>query len=128
MAYRKNITEVYDLYHVRLWKLWIARKTARLAAAYPETGGVELYVHNWYVCGGTAEGRAPGASTQAETLINSEWNQWHRISARGKREYDRAEHATHSPRGFFPLWCNECTGIAGKIDHARIVAQREVAA
>ena len=83
--------QVYDRYHIRLWRLFIARKDARIKAAYPETGGVELYLHNWYVCGGTAAGREPGASERAEAMIRAEWDQWHKVSKRGEREYARAE-------------------------------------
>ena len=114
--------QVYDRYHIRLWRLFIARKDARIKAAYPETGGVELYLHNWYVCGGTAAGREPGASERAEAMIRAEWDQWHKVSKRGEREYARAEHATHTGFAFRPLWCLACENERGEIIRAHLAA------
>lgn len=102
---------VYDRYHSRLWRLWCDRFRARIAAAYPATGGLEIHLHNWYVCG-----RDPIIAAAALALRDAEWSRWHRIADRGRREYDRAEHRTHGtqPSGytFRPLWCAACQSAA----------------
>lgn len=69
----------------RAWRLWCEWATAYLAARYPKTGGIELYVHNWYRCSPD-----PLVSVPAEEAINAVWARWRRIDARYKRLYDQA--------------------------------------
>jgi len=67
-----TLTQVYDRYHVTLWRAWGALQDWR-----PNVGRVD-------------------------------WPRWHRISARGDREFDRVEHAQNHGPTFRPLWCERC--------------------
>jgi hypothetical protein len=70
---------IYDRYHGPLWRAWCA-------------------LQDW----------RPNAWAWDPNARPVDWARWHRIDARFKREWDRAEHATHGP-DFLPLWCDYCT-------------------
>lgn len=94
--------DIYDHYKGCLWHAWNDRAKGERAAAYPETDGLEIHVHNWIICG-----KDPQRADEAQALINRQWSQWRRIDARFHREYDRTEHRRHGPT-FRPLWCAYC--------------------
>lgn len=72
------------------------------ATAYPETGGVSLFIHNWYACS-----NLPDAALASIIANSGEWSAWHRIEARIDRWYDAADHRSHTGK-FSPLWCAAC--------------------
>jgi hypothetical protein len=71
-------------------------------AAYPETGGRSLFVHNWIACSSGPEAPIGDALTQGE------WSAWRRIETVLDRWYQASEHRDHGRRGFKPLWCATC--------------------
>lgn len=74
--------------------------------AYPETGGIGIYIHNWYACSRSLPANQVNI---ADIIANSgEWDSWHRIEARIDRWYDQAEHRRHNAT-FAPLWCWFCS-------------------
>ena len=74
-------------------------------AAYPETGGTGLFIHNWYACSRDAADMPELASIIANS---GEWASWHRIEDRLQRWFDASEHRDHVRKSFTPLWCNHC--------------------
>lgn len=88
-----------------LWKLICERQRAANAAAFPETGGTCLFVHNWIICGPDTT-----RSNQAQAIRDKYRAQWTRIKARYERESARREHATHVSQGSDGqyLWCKRC--------------------
>jgi hypothetical protein len=82
-----------------------ARFRAIRKAAYPETGGDSLFVHNWIACSHGPE------SAIGDALTQGEWASWRRIDARFDRWYAAAEHRRHVAQGFRPLWCACCARL-----------------
>lgn len=70
-------------------------------AAYPETGGVGLYIHNWYACS-----RLPESNLASIIANTGQWDTWYRIEARIDRWFDRAEHRRHQTPTY--IWCDFC--------------------
>lgn len=99
----QTTSEIYDRYKRRIYKLWSERRRARILAAFPDTGGNELFLHNWYSCG-----KDPMLAAKADQLKS--WDDWHKIDRRYRREYDKAEHAGHvaEKRDGQYLWCQYC--------------------
>ncbi len=99
----KSTTIIYNQNQraFRLWGEWARRVYARY---YPDTGGSEHLIHNWYRCSRDAH-----VSEMAGALIDHVWRRWRRIDERYERLYDRAEHKDHDGR-FKPLWCEYCQG------------------
>jgi hypothetical protein len=73
-----------------------------LRSAFPDTGGISLYVHNWYRC---SREDSPEHRT-AEALLSAEWDWWHKIEARLNRWSVQAEHRSHASGDY--LWCDLC--------------------
>lgn len=69
----------------KAFRLWCAWSNAYLAEHFPDTGGCELYVHNWYRCSRDAERAQRGGEA-----IDYIWERWYRIKRRYERLYDRA--------------------------------------
>lgn len=75
-------------------------------AFFPDTGGVSLYMHNWYRC---AEKTNPVGAALADWIEESTYARWKRIEARIKRHDVEREHQEHSRNPHFdPLWCPIC--------------------
>lgn len=110
----------------RLWKLFCAWSQRIRRAFAPDTGGVSLYLHNWYACSND-----PAKVKLAEWIETSTWARYRRLEAiMEAREVER-EHAYHSKqmseelikvkgkwkshtRPFDALWCPLCPSNVAK--------------
>lgn len=109
MKLRLTIEQEY----MRERKLWAAycewAKRIR-RAFFPDTGGVSLYMHNWYRC---AEKTNPEGAKLADWIDASTYARYKRIEAKIRRNHDAREHARHSALGWSDcLWCPYCMGKA----------------
>lgn len=105
----RSTTALYDAQQ-RAWRTFSERQRDAIRAAYPDTGGSEHLLHNWYVCS-----RDVSVSEAASALRAALWARWDRVKAWYKREYDRAEHARHIAAdqvGAY-LWCERCQNAIG---------------
>lgn len=92
----------------RLWKLFCAWQAQVTRAFFPDTGGVSLYLHNWYRC---AEKSNPKGAALADWIDMSTWARYRRLEAKLKQRDVEREHLTHTPgnpKGFWPYWCPLC--------------------
>ena len=96
-----TIAQVYDLKR-QAYRQHSARWDRIRKSAYPETGGVSLYIHNWIACSDR-----PDADLAGIIADSGEWASWHRIEDRLTRWYNQAEHRSHAGK-FSPLWCAFC--------------------
>ena len=99
----------------RAWRTWSTRRNAAIREAYPETGGNELMVHNWYVCSKDA-----AISSSASAFVANWWARWYNAKAWFEREYGRAQHRDHVAEGRVGayMWCVRCQATLGKrIEH-----------
>ena len=90
----KTTAQIHNQWQ-RIFRILMARGKRLAIQAHPETGGLDLYVHNW----GNAEAKAVWARTWART---------NRVRAIYKAAYDLAEHRQHLAAGFQPHWCEHC--------------------
>ena len=84
MAFNKarfNLT--YDRY-AAFSKRLNAEKKAALAERFPASGGIEMYVINWYVNRGQ-----PDEENDARSIMQYHDTRWRRLDARKRRELDR---------------------------------------
>ena len=98
-------TRTYAYYHNHLWDMWSARFRRIIGDHFPDTGGSEHLLHNWYSCGRDEESRLI-----ADTIRAEQWGAWAAIKARMSRELLRANHRDHiaaREQGRY-LWCAAC--------------------
>ena len=91
----------------RIWRAYCEFAARVRRAFFPDTGGVSLYLHNWYIC---AEKSNPDGARLAQWIEDSTYARYQRIEARLQANSVEREHlhGKHSPRGFSPLWCPIC--------------------
>jgi hypothetical protein len=93
-------TPIYRHYQ-HLWRLACERRSQWIEAVAPETGGVELYAHNWHRCAIGTSLEKPHSKATVEACY---------VLDRGAREYDLAQHREHvrdNEVGRY-LWCDAC--------------------
>jgi hypothetical protein len=88
----------------RVWRAWCNWQRTIIRAFFPDTGGQELMMHNWYRC---AEKSNPDGAKLADWVKDSTWARLRRIDARLERFDVQREHADHAGR-FSPIWCPIC--------------------
>lgn len=100
-----------EIYHRKnkLWKAYchFAEKVRR--AFFPDTGGVSLFVHNWYRCN---EKSNPQGAKLVDWVEDSTYARYKRLEAKLEADDVQREHqfGNHSKKrgGFDPLWCPLC--------------------
>jgi len=100
-----------QIYHRKnkLWKAYSDFAKRVRKAFFPDTDGVSLYLHNWYIC---AEKSNPKGAKLAQWVEDSTYARYKKLEA--KLEFDAVERehkfGNHSKRngGFDPLWCPIC--------------------
>ena len=75
-----DILTKYD----KLYSLMGARNRARVRDIFPDTGGNENLLHNWYHCKGNAH---------ATAILRSNYKRLHYVVVRGNREWTRSQSA-----------------------------------
>lgn len=88
----------------KLWKLFVEWKRTIIRAFFPDTAGVDLYMHNWYAC---AEKTNPKGAALADWIQSTTWARYYRLEKRMEARDERREHLTHG-KHFRPLWCPLC--------------------
>lgn len=101
-------TPIYRAYQ-DLWRRACQRRKERIAAVAPETGGVELYAHNWHRCALGTSLEKPHSQATVEALERGDRLACY-VLDRGAREYDLAQHREHVRDGEVGryLWCYAC--------------------
>lgn len=88
----------------RLFLLFMEWEKRIVKAFFPDTGGSEHLMHNWYCC---AEKSNPQGAKLADWVKDSTWARYYRLEKRMEARDAEREHLTHGPH-FRPLWCPLC--------------------
>lgn len=90
----------------RLWKAYCQFERTIIRAFFPDTGGVSLYMHNWYSC---HEKTNPEGAKLADWVKDSTYARYKRIEAKLNANAVEREHkfGNHGKK-FDPLWCPIC--------------------
>ena len=92
----------------RLWKAYCDYSEKVRRAFFPDTGGVSLFMHNWYIC---AEKTKPEESKLAQWIEDSTYARYKRLETKLEARSEAREHLNHTPgdeSGFWPYWCKLC--------------------
>lgn len=97
----------------RLWRAYCDFSERVRRAFFPDTSGVSLYLHNWYIC---AEKTKPAESRLARWIEDSTIARYYRLKAKLEADSVEREHkfGRHQERtldngwAFDPLWCPIC--------------------
>ena len=87
----------------RAWKAFLVWRNQIVKAFFPNTGGSEHLMHNWYRCSSD-----PKLSALADWVFDTTWARWHRIEDGMKSRSAAREHLRHG-KDFKPQWCPFCT-------------------
>lgn len=88
----------------RAWKLFLKWRTAYLAERFPDTGGNDLLIHNWYVVG-----NKDGRSAEAKEALRFVDARWTPIREMSRRLYRKAVHLEdHVANDDFHYCCEYC--------------------
>lgn len=110
----------------RLWSLYCGWSERIRRAFFPDTGGVSLYMHNWYKC---AEKTNPEGAQLAEWVDDSTYARYRRLESIMVARDSMREHLHHvdqdscewvkvgkhyveRPTKFRPLWCPHCQAMS----------------
>jgi hypothetical protein len=90
----------------RIWRAYCRWAESVRRAFFPDTGGVSLYMHNWYRC---AEKTNHEGAKLADWIEESTYARVKRLEAAIEARDCEREHLRHSAiKGFDPLWCPIC--------------------
>ncbi len=89
----------------RLWKAFLAFERTVIRAFFPDTGGSEHLMHNWYRCDGRNN---PKGAKLADWVKDTTWGRYYRLETKMKERDTEREHKRHGDH-FRPLWCPICT-------------------
>lgn len=91
----------------KVWQAYCDFAARVRRAFFPDTAGVSLYLHNWYIC---AEKSNPAGAKLAQWVEDSTLRRYRRLESKLCADSVEREHkfGNHSKRGFDPLWCPLC--------------------
>ncbi len=89
-----------------LWAAYVNFERRMIRAFFPDTGGVSLFLHNWYVC---AEKTNPEGARLAQWVMDSCYARYKRLEAKlNSRAIEREHQFGDHGKRFNPLWCPIC--------------------